>query len=397
MAFIGQGATNICKIFLTEYQVINELTGHQLWNWGASLTVGNNRGFAGDNTTVPKSSPVQTVSGGTNWSIAQGSAGIKTDGTLWMWGSNNCGLLGDNSSVDKSSPVQTVAGGSNWRSISTKLKLSAGSVVATKTDGTLWAWGCNANGSVGDNSTVLKSSPVQTVAGGTNWKSASVGGGLFSASSAGIKTDGTLWTWGINTGTLGDNSSVDKSSPVQTVSGGTNWKLVSVGCGFMSAIKTDGTMWTWGAASFGRLGNNAGSNTSSPAQVFGGGTNWKCTCSNDYHTAAIKTDGSLWLWGYGGKGNLGDNSSVSKSSPVQTVSGGNNWRSAIFAICSAAAIKTDGTLWTWGYNGCASLGNNTTTNTSSPVQTVAGGTNWRSVGAHEHTVSALRLFSGYDF
>jgi hypothetical protein len=103
----------------------------------------------------------------------------------------------------------------------------------------LWGWGNGSAGRLGTNSSETVSSPVQTVSGGTNWKSicAMVGGATA------IKTDGTLWLWGSNSGTLGNNSSVDQSSPVQTVSGGTNWKQISGSLGitgFVSAVKTDG-------------------------------------------------------------------------------------------------------------------------------------------------------------
>jgi alpha-tubulin suppressor-like RCC1 family protein len=151
---------------------------------------------------------------------------------LWAWGRNNTGELGDNSVTNRSSPVQTVSGGTNW-------KLVAGGfyhTAAIKTDGTLWTWGSNYAGQLGDNSITHRSSPVQTVSGGTNWKQVASGGS--SNHTAAIKTDGTLWTWGLNNtfGGLGDNSVTDRSSPVQTVSGGTNWKLVAGGGSFTAAV-----------------------------------------------------------------------------------------------------------------------------------------------------------------
>jgi alpha-tubulin suppressor-like RCC1 family protein len=109
------------------------------------------------------------------------TAAIKTDGTLWTWGRNTYGALGDNSVTSRSSPVQTVAGGTNWKSVSG----STWHIAALKTDGTLWTSGRNTNGQLGDNSVTNKSSPVQTVAGGTNWKLVSCGG----AGTAAIKDD----------------------------------------------------------------------------------------------------------------------------------------------------------------------------------------------------------------
>jgi alpha-tubulin suppressor-like RCC1 family protein len=351
-----------------------------LWSWGI-----NGYGNLGNNTVVNQSSPVQTVAFGANWrqasSSSVGTAAIKADGTLWTWGINNQGQLGDNSVVYKSSPVQTVSGGTNW------LQVSLGNTcqAAIKTDGTLWTWGGNAFGQLGDNTIAHKSSPVQTVSGGTNWKSVSAGTSHVAA----IKTDGTLWVWGSNSrGDLGDNTVAPKSSPVQTVSGGTNWRQVSAGYTNTAAIKTDGTLWTWGHNNYGQLGNNAVGNTSSPAQTVSAGTNWRqvVICESGY---AIKTDGTLWAWGKNVYGQLGDNTLIRKSSPVQTVAAGTTWRQVSTGPRGtfAAAVKTDGTLWSWGLNTTGQLGDNTSTGRSSPVQTVSGGNNWKSVSAGvQHSV-----------
>ena len=304
---------------------------------------------------------------------------------LWLWGSNSNAMIGDNSVTNKSSPVQTISGGANWRSVSP----SGFHTAAIKTDGTLWIWGANTlSGLLGTNSIISASSPVQTISGGTNWKSVSAG--LYHT--AATKTDGTLWLWGRNSdGRLGNNSTITRSSPVQTITGGTNWKSVSAGRNFTVLIKTDGTLWSMGCANRGQLGNNSTINRSSPVQTISGGTNWKLVCSSsDSDTSgSIKTDGTLWLWGAGESGKLGTNSVVNASSPVQTVSGGNNWKSISVGNATTGAIKTDGTLWMWGSSFSGYLGNNTSgfTEKSSPVQTISGGTNWRSVSVSCHTLA----------
>jgi alpha-tubulin suppressor-like RCC1 family protein len=303
---------------------------------------------------------------------------------LWAWGRNfnigALGQLGDNTGTNRSSPVQTVAGGTDWKQVAGGTQHTT----AIKTDGTLWGWGSNAFGSLGDNTNVNKSSPVQTVCGGTNWKQVGSSGGNHTAA---IKTDGTLWVWGYNLyGQLGNNANVPKSSPVQTVCGGTNWKTVAGGFFHTAAIKTDGTLWTWGYNLTGQLGDNTGTNRSSPVQTVAGGTNWKQVACGIYHTAAIKTDGTLWGWGRNTYGQLGDNTAVDRSSPVQTVAGGTNWKQVAGGY-HTAAIKTDGTLWTWGRNTYGQLGDNTAVDRSSPVQTVAGGTNWKQVAGSYHTAA----------
>jgi alpha-tubulin suppressor-like RCC1 family protein len=357
-----------------------------LWLWGRNFY-----GMLGDNTTVEKSSPVQTVSGGANWRmVACGGyhgSGIKTDGTLWTWGFNGSGVLGTNDTTARSSPVQTVSAGTNWKQISSLTQLMA----AIKTDGTLWLWGLGGNGQLGIGSVGQRSSPVQTVAAGTNWKQVSVGATWVTA----IKTDGSLWTWGFNgDGQLGDNTQTERNSPVQTISAGTNWKVVSAGAdAHTSAIKTDGTLWLWGRNEYGQLGinNTSTSRVSSPVQTITGGTNWKHVSTGRGYTAAIKTDGTLWTWGRNDVGQLGDNTRTSRSSPVQTIAAGNNWRLlASGAYNTTAAIKTDGTLWVWGANGFGQLGDTTTNSKSSPVQTVAGGTNWKQVAAYSGMIIAIR-------
>jgi len=369
--------------FADAFVNINLFSDAGLFTWGH-----NAYGQLGDVATANKSSPVQTVAGGTNWKqMANGfghTACIKTDGRLWTWGWNFRGQLGDNTTAGKSSPVQTVAAGTNWKLVSGGQFHTA----CIKTDGTLWTWGDNSQGQLGDNTIANKSSPVQTVAGGTNWKLVASG----NYHTAAIKTDGTLWTWGLNTdGQLGDNTIANKSSPVQTVSGGTNWKLVAAGSYHTACIKTDGTLWLWGRNTYGQLGDGSSIvHRSSPIQTVAGGTSWKLVAGGRYHTAAIKTDGTLWTWGHNSQGQLGDGSSlVHRSSPIQTVSGGTNWKLVAAGGYHTAAIKTDGTLWLWGHNTNGQLGDNARVHRSSPIQTVAGGTNWKLVASGYAHTSAL--------
>lgn len=347
-----------------------------LWSWGTSTS-----GALGNNTSIRSSSPVQTISGGTNWrKVSSGggtAASIKSDGTLWMWGSAYGGNLGTNDVINRSSPVQTVSATTNWKQVS----VGNSNTAAIKDDGSLWNWGLGTNGRLGNNAVIARSSPVQTVSNVTSWKQVSVG----TAFTAAIKTDGTLWLWGesCNVGTLGNNlgGNVFRSSPVQTVSGGTNWKSVSAAFCNALGIKTDGTLWTWGYGAAGRNGDNAAVNRSSPVQTVSGGTNWKTAEVAGAGSIAIKTDGTLWTWG----AFLGNNTAGFASSPVQTISGGTNWRKPIRGL--KGAIKADGTLWSWGGNTFGQLGDNTGINRSSPVQTVSGGTSWRCADTGDNTIA----------
>jgi alpha-tubulin suppressor-like RCC1 family protein len=202
---------------------------------------------------------------------------------------------------------------------------------------------------------------------------------------AAIKTDGTLWTWGTGTnGQLGNAVITGNiATPVTTFAGGTNWKQVSAGSPSISAaIKTDGTLWSWGSGASGRLGNAVTTgNISTPVTTFAGGNNWKQVSAGGANIAAIKTDGTLWVWGLGTSGALGNAQTTRKSTPVTTFAGGNNWKQVTSGQSSncMGAIKTDGTLWTWGNGSGGRLGNAITTNVSTPVTTFAGGTNWKQV------------------
>jgi alpha-tubulin suppressor-like RCC1 family protein len=382
MPFISGPDGDLKTAFVSDAWLLDQFVGNTLFTWG-----NNTSGQLGDNTIVNKSNPVQTVTGGINWKSVAGNVfdlmAIKTDGTLWACGINQYGQLGDNTTAYKSSPVQTVAFGTNWKQAATG---GGYQKAAIKTDGTLWTWGYNGYGQLGDNTIAHKSSPVQTIAFGTNWKQVSAG----YVNTAAINTNGTLWNWGRNNyGQLGDNTIVRKSSPVQTVAFGTNWKQISAGYVNTAAIKNDGTLWTWGRNNYGQLGDNTIVDKSSPVQTVVFGTNWKQVFSGREYTAAIKTDGTLWCWGKNINGQLGDSTIVSKSSPVQTIAFGTNWKQASCGYAHIAAIKTDGTLWTWGFNTHGQLGDNSTTKRSSPVQTTAYGNNWKQVACGYYNTAAV--------
>lgn len=367
-----------------DYYVRSDIfTQGNLWSWGK-----NGYGQLGINDITHRSSPVQTVAFGINWlKVGCGGeqfAGIKSDGTLWVCGKNQFGQLGDNTSntTHKSSPIQTISGGTNWYD----LCCGQNHTVSIKTDGTLWLWGRNAYGQIGDNTISDRSSPVQTVTVAANWWKISAG---FNHTVA-LKTDGTLWSWGRNNqGQLGDNSITNRSSPVQTVTLGNNWSQISCGYAHTVALKTDGTLWAWGIGTYGNLGDNSATTKSSPVQVVGAATNWKQISAGQTYTTAIKNDGTLWGWGSNFFGQLGTNDTSSFSSPVQTITRGTTWKNLGTALSlTTCATKTDGTIWVWGRNNNGQLGNNTVSNTSSPIQSLTGN-NWKSISCGSDFVSAI--------
>jgi len=347
----------------------------------------NQYGALGQNNDITISSPVQTILRGNNWkSVAsfRHTGMIKNDGTLWMTGFNPFGAIGNNTTTFAiSSPVQTVAGGTNWKQLGCGYYHTA----ATKTDGTLWCWGYNGYGQLGTNNTTNVSSPIQVVGAATNWTQTACGYHY----TGGLKFDGTLWFWGRNNnGQLGANTTTNYSSPVQTITLGTNWKTFACGWYHTAAIKADGSLWLWGNNSNGQLGDNTAVNKSSPVQTVTGGTNWKQVSCGSGHTAAIKTDGTLWCWGVN-YGNLGDNTSTKKSSPIQTVASATNWKQVACGNGGTYAIKTNGTLWVWGGNTFGQAGTNSAdSGFSSPVQVFGGGNTWKFVAAGRLTTFAIR-------
>ena len=368
-------------------------SGVYTWGDGAS-------GGLGNGSTTSRSSPGTIINSSNNWrSIAAGGsvssvftvAGIKTDGTLWTWGSSTNGALGT-SSADRSSPGTVAGGGTNWKTIS----VGAAFMVGVKTDGTLWTWGSGQGGTLGNGSTVGRSSPGTVSGGGTNWLTAVCGTNHTLA----LKTDGTLWVWGQQTSSrqLGDGTITNKLSPVTTLGGGTNWTQVAVGTVHSLAIKSDGTLWTWGSNVGGECGIGGTTIRSSPGTVSGGGTDWKQVAGGVNFSAAIKTDGTLWTWGRNATGQLGDGTTTNRSSPVTVAGGGTTWKFVTISRTgstvqagAAAAIKTDGTLWTWGINDSGQLGDGATIAKSSPATVIGGLNNWKSVSIANTTIGIVDL------
>lgn len=303
---------------------------------------------------------------------------------MFVAGGNLDGQLGLNNRVNRSSPVQ-LGSGNTWLTISNSGAYN-GSTVAVKRNGTLWAWGQNEAGHLGLNNRVNRSSPVQ-VGALTNWESATVGDRGLTA----IKTNGTLWICGGDGYDYSIPGNRYRSSPIQ-LGTDTNWSRV-VGNddqwgGFM-ALKTDGTLWGSGLNGDGVLGLNDRNYRSRPVQI--GNDLWLDASFTQYNEAAgIKYNGTLWTWGRNGFGSLGLNLGGGagyalqkwRSSPTQ-VGTLTNW-STVRAGSSAAAIKTNGTLWNWGYY--RGLAINFKTNgidapenhASSPIQ-IGTETNWLSV------------------
>jgi len=315
------------------------------------------------------SSLVQEVSYSSNWCCIHAgdlnSYGLKKDGTLWAWGYNAQGRRPSTSNNE--TPTRDFTNSTNWCSIAA---LNTGGS-ALKSDGTLWSWGQNGQGESGTNTSTSCSLPIQENTSSTNWSILSPKGHAAFSNSA-IKTDGTLWAWGFNLhAQLGDGTDVYRSSPVQEISSSTNWCFATLSCWNGSGIKTDGTLWVWGWDTNGQLGLGVSTGAvqySSPVQETTSSANWCYVSLGDRNTRAIKTDGTLWGIGLNSTGQLATGNAFDHSSPVQEITSSTNWCLSSSVGGASHALKTDGSLWMWGCGCKGLLLRPETTNYSSPIQ-----------------------------
>jgi len=334
---------NAAAIFLTEpmlvggtdYAVALKSDG-TVWAWGS-----NSYGELGDGTTKNRTAPTKVKKLSNVKAIAAGHHGavaLKNDGTVWAWGSDDYGAW-DNRETNRTVPVQI-------KNLSGVQAVSAGydHTVALKNDGTVWAWGDNGSGQLGDGTGTIKKIPVKV-------KSLS-GVRMISAGhyhTLALKNDGTVWTWGDNSlGQLGDGTTTGKKLPVK-VKNLNNMKAISAGNWYAIAQKNDGTLWAWGDNRFGQFGDGTTSDRKTTPVQIKTISNVQAFSAGGYHTMALKNDGTIWTWGNNGYGQLGDGTRTQRTAPVQLKNLKNV--KAITAIDrNTVALKNDGAVWAWGVN-----------------------------------------------
>jgi alpha-tubulin suppressor-like RCC1 family protein len=328
-----------------------------------------------------------------DWKQASGgclhSLAIRNNGTAWAWGCNGYGRLGDDTTILRSSPVSVVGGFTDWCQVSAGGSHNLG----LRSNGTIWAWGNNGDGRLGDNTITDRSSPVSVVGGFTDWCQVSAGG----VHSLGLRTNGTIWAWGSNqSGRLGDNTTTSRRSPVSVVGGFTDWCQVSAGNAHSLGLRTNGTAWAWGINYCGILGDGTITSRSSPVSVVGGFTDWCQVSAGGFHSLGLRNNGSIWGWGrevsliLAGNGN--------RSSPVSLLlSGFTDWCQVSTASQHNMAIRTDGTMWGWGRISDGSLGSGVflgpgfTTSTGVPFSVSGNFTDWCQVSAGNSFTLGIRI------
>jgi alpha-tubulin suppressor-like RCC1 family protein len=286
---------------------------------------------------------------------------LTEDGRVWALGENNFGQLGNGTfggealepvMVNKLDGIVAVLAGNKHS-------------VALKKDGTVWTWGYNGSGQLGDGTTRHSSVPDK-VAGLSNVKAIASGSGHIVA----LKNDGTIWAWGGNqSGQLGNGQNVDCKTPTQ-VSGLRDVTAIAAGAFNTAAVKKDGTLWAWGFNGKGQLGNGGNERSTIPVRVSGI-DDVHAVAAGDWHVVALKHDGTVWAWGSNNVSQLGSSKASYSFSPVQ-VPGLNNVADITASVGHTIAIASNNTVWAWGDAGTGQWGNGMSLEGSvSPVQ-VAG-------------------------
>ena len=328
------------------------------------------------------------------------SLGLQADGSLWAWGANEAGQLADPTLLDHWAPMRVVTPGA---SPTTWLQVSAGAdfSLALRADHTLWAWGSNKEGQLGAARAFYSAEPLEVdtptdAAPGTYWTQVVAGYRHVLA----LRSDGTLWAWGFNlNGQLGDSTRRSRSLPQRvhfpSAAAGSTW--VSLGAQHHSAaVGSDGRLWVWGDNSGWQLGDGTSLDRLLP-QLVGppagatAGTTWTQVSLGTGHTLALRSDATLWSWGSNFRGMLGDGTTSARlhpgpvASPGTSVKVGTHWLRIATGYQHSWALRSDSTLWGWGYNLSGQLGDSTQTTVRLRPQQEYSQSTWTQVvggGAH---------------
>ena len=346
-----------------------------VWTWGENIygQLGdgtNNSSTIPVSVSMPDRSKVVAISSGSYHTVA-----LRDDRTVWAWGRNLEGELGDDTTIDRSTPTQVPG-------LTDVVAISSGSyhTVALRDDGTVWTWGQNNYGQLGDGTFVNQTKPVRVKGpNGSGFLTGVVAIDSGAFYTVALKADGTAWAWGMNYyGQLGYGymQAPPSPTPVQ-VSGLSGIVAISVDGYHTVALKGDGTVWTWGYNQFGQLGNGTFGPyliSTAPVQVKGPNgagflTGVVAIAAGYKHTMALKADGTVWAWGWNAQGQLGDGTTDDHTTPV--VANLSDVAAIAAGNAQTVALKNDGTVWAWGWNQYGQLGDGTIgTNRSNPVQVV---------------------------
>lgn len=390
--------TNVKEVAAGHSHAIALKEDGSVWAWGSNLY-----GQVGDGTTTERTSPTEVLTAGSAVKVAAGlqhNFALKPDGTLFAWGLNDINILGLGTSSNQLTPI-AVPGFNNV----VKIDGSRFETMARRSDGSVWVWGYNENMVAGNGSNGRLPTPIQSSYVDVDFV------GLGVDESFAIKDDGTVWTSGVASsfpqgadghhvfhalpaetgmlniaqvaagahhmlllredgtvvasgrnefGQLGDDTTMQKQVPVD-VENLTSVDFIGVAPSHSLAIKNGGEVWTWGSNGSGRLGDGTGTNRHTPVQVSGI-TTAIAVGGGDMFSAALLQDGTVRSWGNNANGRLGDGTAATRITPVTVKMAGNtltNIQALSVGDVFTLALKNDGTVVAWGYNGNGAIGDGT--------------------------------------
>ena len=364
---VAGGVKTFCRIDAGNIHNLAIDRNGRLWAWG-----NNGNGRLGDNSIMERPTPVSVlgtvktfckISAGGNYSLA-----IDKNGRAWAWGLNQDGNLGDNTLSSRLTPVSV--GGA----VKTFCHISAGGghSLAVDRNGRVWGWGINSGGVLGNNFIVSSSTP-RAVYGTRTFCQIGVRSG-FNLFTTAIDRNGRVWGWGSNNnGQLGNSSVTSERTPVSILGAVKTFCKISQGGNNVSAIDRTGRAWSWGVNNRGQLGNGdfTLSSQRTPVSVQGTRTFCEISCGNT-HVLAIDRNGRVWAWGEGSDGRLGENSTISRTQPTPVAGLLKTFCKITGGVPFSAAIDNRGHVWTWGWNVYGGLGDNSTVSKLTPVSILGG-------------------------
>ncbi|MEA2077555.1 MAG: T9SS type A sorting domain-containing protein [Candidatus Marinimicrobia bacterium] len=421
----------------TAYHTVGLHSNGMVYCWGC-----NDNGQLGDNSITQRLTPIQVLKGAYNGTTYLGddsgnkitavalgefySVALAADGMVYTWGYNNHGQLGDNSTTQRNTPVKVLKGaytGSTYLGDDSDNKITAVAQgkyhsIALAEDGTVYTWGYNIVGQLGNNSTTQSNIPVKVLKGayseGATYLGDDSGNKIIAVAlgeyySLALAADGTVYSWGCNDdGQLGNNSTTQSNVPIKVLKGvyseGTAYlgdnssnkmTAIALGKSHSIALAADGTLYSWGRNDDGQLGDGTEDiDRLTPIKVLKGAYSEGTTYLGDNsgnkitavalgqaHSIALATDGTVYAWGCNGNGRLGDNTQINRHTPIKVLKGaysegttylgdnsGNKITDVALGLQHSIALAADGTLYSWGQNTNGQLGNNTTTPCTTPIK-----------------------------
>jgi alpha-tubulin suppressor-like RCC1 family protein len=364
-AFLGDGSASrrttpmsvrgntrtFCKIFAAATHTISIDRTGRLWAWG-----NNDYSQLGDTTTTSRATPI-SVRGAvkTFCQIATGdfrTLAIDRTGRVWGWGNGYAGAIGAGNTFNYNTPV-SIAG-----TVKTFCQISSGQYnsLAIDKNGRAWSWGDNGFGQLGDNSITQRCTPV-SVAGAAKTFCKIDGGNNHVLA---IDRTGRVWAWGANTfGQLGNNAFVSQRTPVSILGATKTFCHISGGVSHSLGIDKNGRAWAWGQGANGGLGNNSTANVCTPVSVLGAVKTFCKISGGQNFSVAIDKNGRAWAWGANSSGQLGDDTILSKNTPVSVRGAVKTFCEIMTGTAHVIAIDKNGRAWAWGSDSSGQLGQNT--------------------------------------